>query len=66
MGTKEAPNCPRHNHVVPMRLRTLHSEQTVPDQVLAAYVCPECGHERRVPVEPRSDGGGELESKGAA
>ena len=33
-----------------MRLRTLHSDQLVPDWVLGAYACPECGAERRLPL----------------
>jgi hypothetical protein len=33
-----------------MSLRTLHSDHSAPEQVLAAYACPECGSERRLPV----------------
>lgn len=33
-----------------MSLRTLHSDHTSPGQVLAAYACPECGSERRLPM----------------
>jgi len=33
-----------------MRLRTMHSEQTQPGQLLGLFECPECGHERRVPI----------------
>lgn len=33
-----------------MSLRTLHSDLSAPEQVLAAYACPECGSERRLPM----------------
>ena len=33
-----------------MSLRTLHSDVSAPEQVLAAYACPECGSERRLPM----------------
>jgi hypothetical protein len=33
-----------------MSLRTLHSDVSAPQQVLAAYACPECGSERRLPM----------------
>lgn len=45
-----------------MSLRTLHSDASAPQQVLAAYACPECGSERRVPMSteapPRGAGAG--------
>jgi hypothetical protein len=50
MGTEDAPQCLRHTEEVRMRLRTLHSDQLVPDRVLGAYACPECGAERRLPL----------------
>jgi hypothetical protein len=50
MATKDAPNCPRHDGDVAMLLRTLHSDQTAPGQVLGVYACPECGSERRLPI----------------
>lgn len=34
-----------------MMLRTLHSDQSAPDQVLGVYACPECDHERRIPID---------------
>lgn len=40
-----------------MTLRTLHSDQTAPDQVLAVYACPECEREQRVPIDTRLSGG---------
>ncbi|HYW26460.1 MAG TPA: hypothetical protein VE953_19970 [Terriglobales bacterium] len=33
-----------------MSLSTLHSDASAPEQVLAAYTCPECGSERRLPI----------------
>jgi hypothetical protein len=58
MSTVDAPVCPRHEAEVRMHLRTLHSDQSAPEQVLAVYACPQCGAERRMPiVTPRSDGG---------
>jgi hypothetical protein len=48
-----------------MSLRTLHSDVSAPQQVLAAYACPECGSERRLPMStevpskgPKTDGVG--------
>jgi len=45
-----------------MLLRTLHSDQSVPDQVLGVYACPECDHERRLPIDTsgRFRGSGSL------
>lgn len=58
MGTDNGPVCPEHTPEVRMMLRTLHSDQSVPDQVLGVYACPECDHERRVPIDTsRRDGG---------
>lgn len=50
MGKDEAPNCARHPGDVRLELRTLHSDQLAPRQVLGVYVCPECGLERRLPL----------------
>jgi hypothetical protein len=46
-----APHCERHDERVPMQLRTLHSESSRPDTVVGLYECPECGFERRQPIE---------------
>ena len=46
-----APHCERHDEGIPMRLRTLHSDSSRPDTVVGLYECPECGHERRLPIE---------------
>jgi hypothetical protein len=45
------PLCPRHEAEVPMRLRSLHTDSTRPGQLLGLFVCPDCGDERRHPVE---------------
>jgi hypothetical protein len=52
MRTEQEQLCPRHEVEMRMRMRSLHSDVSRPDQVVALYECPECGHERRVPVEP--------------
>jgi len=54
MGMENAPVCPRHPGDVRMTPRTLHSDLGTPGQVLAVYACPECGHERRLPIDVRS------------
>jgi len=46
MTYEEAPSCDRHESVVPMRLRTMHSDSTRPEVVVGRFECPECGHER--------------------
>jgi hypothetical protein len=51
MTFEDAPICDRHESKVPMRLRTMHSDASRPDTVLGLYECPECGHERRLPIE---------------
>jgi hypothetical protein len=34
-----------------MLLSSLHSDRSSPSDLLALYECPECGAERRLPVE---------------
>lgn len=51
MNYEDAPVCERHESNVPMRLRTMHSDSSRPDTVVGLYECPECGHERRLPIE---------------
>ena len=51
MSHEEAPVCTRHEGDVTMSLRTLHSDSSRPGELLGLFECPECGHERRVPVE---------------
>ena len=50
MTYEEAPGCERHESIVPMQLRTMHSDSSRPDVVVGLYECPECGHERRTPI----------------
>jgi hypothetical protein len=50
MSHDDAPSCERHEASVQMQLRTLHSDQSRPDTVVGLYECPECGHERRLPI----------------
>lgn len=50
----EAPRCERHDAAVPMRLRTMHSDSSRPDTVVGLYECPECGHERHLPIDEKS------------
>lgn len=42
-----------------MSLLTLHSDVSAPQQVLAAYACPECGSERRLPMSTEGPTGGQ-------
>jgi hypothetical protein len=51
MTHEDAPMCERHESEVPMRLRTMHSDSSRPDTVVGLYECPECGYERRLPIE---------------
>ena len=46
---ENVPLCAQHEGEVPMRLSTLHSDASRPGLV-ALYECPECGHQRRLPV----------------
>ena len=52
MTHEEAPACDQHEPSVPMRLQTMHSDSYRPETVVGLYECPECGHERRVPITP--------------
>jgi len=38
-----------------MRLRSMHSDSSRPDTVVGLYECPECGHERRQPIETAAE-----------
>jgi hypothetical protein len=51
MTYEEAPSCNRHEAIVPMRLRTMHSDSALPDIVIGLFECPECGHELRKPIQ---------------
>jgi hypothetical protein len=50
MTYEEEPACDRHESKVPMKLRTMHSDSGRPDVVVGLFECPECGHERRLPI----------------
>ena len=51
MTSEENPACDRHNAAVSMQLRTMHSDVTKPDVLLGLFECPECGHERWLPMK---------------
>jgi hypothetical protein len=34
-----------------MSLRTLHTDSSKPGQLVGIYVCPDCGDERRYPLD---------------
>ena len=51
MTYEEAPPCDRHDARVSMQLRTMHSDSTRPDVVVGLFECPECGHERWLPMK---------------
>jgi hypothetical protein len=53
MSYDEAPSCERHESSVPMELRSMHSDATEPEQLLGLFECPECGHERRLPLRSK-------------
>jgi hypothetical protein len=55
MAHDGAPQCEQHQDKVPMQLRTLHSDSSRPDTVVGLYECPECGTERRLPIETASE-----------
>jgi hypothetical protein len=51
MDPEEAPACERHTSSVSMQLRTMHSDVTRPDVVVGLFECPDCGHERWLPIK---------------
>lgn len=51
MEVEDGPVCVRHEGEVRMNLRTLHSDATRPGELYGLYECPECGHERHLPME---------------
>jgi RNase P subunit RPR2 len=53
MTYEDAPACDRHEAKVPMELRTMHSDESSPDVVLGLFECPECGYERRFPIQTK-------------
>ena len=51
MTWDQAPACERHEgDGVRMELQSMHSDATQPDIVVGLFECPECGHERRLPL----------------
>ena len=51
MSTEQEPLCAHHEEATRMRLHSLHSDASRPDEVIGLYECPECGHQQRVPME---------------
>lgn len=51
MSYEDAPACDRHESGVSMELRTMHSDASRPDVVVGLFECPECGHERWLPIK---------------
>ncbi|HKW72189.1 MAG TPA: hypothetical protein VJQ08_05125 [Candidatus Dormibacteraeota bacterium] len=51
MSFADAPACERHDGDVSMQLRTMHSDASRPDVVVGLFECPECGHERWLPIK---------------
>jgi len=50
MTLDDGPLCARHEGAVPMSLRSIHSDAARPDLAVGLFECPECGHERRLPL----------------
>ena len=51
MSYEDSPACDRHDSGVSMELRTMHSDASRPDVVVGLFECPECGHERWLPIK---------------
>ncbi|HYU64241.1 MAG TPA: hypothetical protein VEN12_10680 [Verrucomicrobiae bacterium] len=51
MTIQDAPACDRHDTAVPMQLRTMHSDVSRPEVLVGLFDCPECGHERWLPIK---------------
>ena len=51
MTVDQAPTCARHDAEVKMDLRTIHTDSARPEVVIGHFECPECGSEKRVPME---------------
>jgi len=51
----EAPPCERHDARVSMELRTMHSDASRPEVLVGLFACPECGHERWLPLKTSYD-----------
>ena len=55
MSYDEAPPCERHDGRVSMDLRTMHSDASRPEVLVGLFACPECGHERWLPIKTSYD-----------
>ena len=51
MTIDQAPTCARHDVEVKMDLLTIHTDAKRPDEVIGHFECPQCGFERRVPLQ---------------
>lgn len=51
MTLESVPACDRHDGSVSMQLRTMHSDVSNPDVLVGLFACPECGHERWLPIK---------------
>ncbi len=47
---KGSPLCTNHPEAVVMNLMTIHTDSSRPSPI-ALYECPDCGAERRLPLE---------------
>ena len=56
MSYEDAPACDRHDSGVSMELRTMHSDASRPEVVVGLFECPECGHERWLPIKTSYEG----------
>lgn len=56
MTYDQAPACDRHESRAAMELRTMHSDVSQPDVVVGLFECPECGHERWLPIKTSYEG----------
>ena len=51
MTVEEAPTCARHEAEVAMELHSIHTDASRPDELLGLFECPECGFQRRLPMQ---------------
>jgi hypothetical protein len=56
MSYEDAPACDRHDSGVSMELRTMHSDASRPEVLVGLFECPECGHERWLPIKTSYEG----------
>ncbi len=55
MALDDAMLCPHHGRDVRLVLSTLHSDSSLSERLTALYECPECGYQRRLPLEPAAE-----------